>query len=65
MARMVDPVRTTAGAGWAHVEPPPAGLPDGWGHWLLIRRRTIPNQGHNRAGGVPLPLRRTGGHPLQ
>jgi SRSO17 transposase len=56
--------RRSAGAGahglrlydWATVALDPAGLPDGWGHWLLIRRQitttgTIPQLAFYRCAG--------------
>ena len=30
---------------WTAVTLDPAGLPDGWGHWLLVRRQTHPGEG--------------------
>ena len=30
---------------WTAVALDPAGLPDGWGHWLLVRRQTEPGPG--------------------
>jgi SRSO17 transposase len=30
---------------WTAVALDPAGLPDGWGHWLLVRRQTDPSPG--------------------
>jgi SRSO17 transposase len=30
---------------WTAVTLDPAGLPDGWGHWLLVRRQTDPSPG--------------------
>lgn len=30
---------------WTAVALDPAGLPDGWGHWLLVRRQTEPSDG--------------------
>lgn len=30
---------------WTTVALDPAGLPDGWGHWLLVRRQTEPGEG--------------------
>jgi len=50
---------------WAMVALDPAGLPAGWGHWLLVRRQTQPGPGKQRrelafyrcAGPTTTPLR--------
>ena len=44
---------------WTAVALDPAGLPDGWGHWLLVRRQTEPGEGKTASGAGVLPLRRT------
>ena len=38
---------------WTAVALDPAGLPDGWGHWLLVRRQTEPGRGQDRTGSWP------------
>ena len=49
---------------WTAVALDPAGLPDGWGHWLLVRQPDPrPTRGQDRAGAGLLPLRRTRDHP--
>ena len=35
---------------WTAVALDPAGLPDGWGHWLLVRRQTRPGRGQDSTG---------------
>jgi hypothetical protein len=50
---------------WTAVALDPAGLPDGWGHWLLVRQQTIPSEGktvverayYRCAGPATTPLR--------
>jgi SRSO17 transposase len=50
---------------WTTVALDPAGLPEGWGHWLLVRRQTEPGPGkqyrelafYRCAGPAPTPLR--------
>jgi SRSO17 transposase len=50
---------------WIAVALDPAGLPDGWGHWLLVRRQTQPGPGKQHrelafyrcAGPAATPLR--------
>jgi SRSO17 transposase len=50
---------------WTAVALHPAGLPDGWGHWLLVRQQTTPTEGktvverayYRCAGPAATPLR--------
>jgi SRSO17 transposase len=50
---------------WTAVALDPAGLPDGWGHWLLVRQQTEPGEGkttverayYRCAGPASTPLR--------
>jgi SRSO17 transposase len=50
---------------WTAIALDPAGLPDGWGHWLLVRQQTAPTEGktvverayYRCAGPAATPLR--------
>jgi hypothetical protein len=46
---------------WTAVMLDNTGLPERWGHWLLVRRQVRPAEGKTMRDGV-LPLRRPGGH---
>jgi hypothetical protein len=54
------------GDDWTAVALDPTGLPDGWGHWLLVRRQTHPGEGkqyrdlafYRCAGPAATPLRK-------